>query len=76
MVRALFMRCDLSNANLARTDLSGADLSGADLTNCDLTQAKLTDAIISNEQLGTVASLEHAIMPDGERFQPRKHKFS
>jgi uncharacterized protein YjbI with pentapeptide repeats len=68
-------RADLSWANLSGADLSGADLGSADLRAADLRQANLSyanleHAKVTPEQLTEAATLEGAIMPDGETHEP------
>lgn len=78
---ANFSGANLSGANLSDANLTGANLSGVDLTgaslintnfhmadfsNADLDNADLTKADITLQQLGSVASHENTIMPDGQ----------
>lgn len=62
---------DLRDCLLVNTNLINADLRGADLRGADLTRAKLQGANLQNvkmdeaEQLGNVASLYEAALPDG-----------
>jgi len=72
-------KADLRNARLIDADLSGADLSEAylddaslfhtDLSGADLSGASLYRANPSWEQLSKAASLQGAIMPDGQTLR-------
>ena len=71
---ARLRRADLSWANLSGADLSGADLGSADLRAADLREANLSyanleHAKVSPEQLAEAATLDGAIMPDGETHE-------
>ena len=71
LIGARLRRADLSWANLSGADLSGADLGSADLRAADLREAKLSHANlehakVTQEQLAEAATLEGAIMPDGD----------
>lgn len=75
---AVLVSADLTTANLGGATLHGApmwyvtlvgaDLARADLTGADLTRADLTNARHTTpDQLAQAASLEGAIMPDGQK---------
>jgi hypothetical protein len=58
---------NLQGATLELAFLQGADLREADLLGANLKRAKLCKAKVTDEQLGTAASLEEATMPDGTK---------
>lgn len=87
---AFLMHANLSGANLRKSNLSraflrGADLKGADLTEADLhvanfwaadlSDAKLDGAILPKELSQLEVIFEDATMPDGNRYDPKRHKF-
>ena len=65
------LEADLSDSDLSGADLRSADLSDADLLNADLSDAVLSSAQgITNEELEQqAATLEGAIMPDGQKYE-------
>ncbi len=67
-------RALLARANLRGANLSGANLGGANLYQADLTRANLSGARVTLKQLAQAQSLVGAIMPDGTRFDPQKHR--
>ncbi len=60
---------NLSDAKLFMADLEGANLEHAKLNSTFLKSANLRNANITIEQLATVGNLEHAIMPDGRKYE-------
>jgi uncharacterized protein YjbI with pentapeptide repeats len=65
---------DLTNANLSsallgNANLSGANFDGADLSHAILREANLVGATVAEEQLDSVASLEGATMPNGQKYE-------
>lgn len=66
------IKTNLTRANLTGADLAEADLTGADLTEAILAKANLEAAKITDAQLGKVASLDGATMPNGEIYSPEQ----
>jgi uncharacterized protein YjbI with pentapeptide repeats len=53
----------------SRANLTSANLRGAYLDNADLSMADFTNATVTQEQLQQAASLEGAIMPNGQKYE-------
>jgi len=60
---------NLNSARLAGANLSGANFGGADLSHATLREADLVGATVAEEQLDSVASLEGATMPNGQKYE-------
>jgi uncharacterized protein YjbI with pentapeptide repeats len=70
---AVFVKAELTTADLYEADLRGAnlkqaDLSGANLVGADLSNANLSNATVTHGQLHTAKSLNGTIMPDGTKL--------
>lgn len=82
MKKANLKGVDLSDAHLEKVDLTGAKLNNAFLASSYLTDAILTNADFTNVNLietdlkGAILKdtcFKNALMPDGERYDPKKH---
>lgn len=58
----------MRGAKLRKATLRNADLTEADMYGADLTDAHLDGATVDDTQLAQAASLHHATMPDGKKY--------
>jgi len=74
--KSYLFRAFLRGANLKGADLTGANLNVENFWAADLSDAKLDDAVFSKETSRLEVIFEDAIMPDGKKYDPEKHKFA
>lgn len=67
-----FERSNLKNADFKNSNLSNTNFSGALVDGINLAYSILIGSNISDEQLLKASSLDCAVMPNGQVFQPSK----
>jgi hypothetical protein len=75
LYKANLQEAILCNANLGEANLCYANLARADLRGANLAGADLEGATIADDMLARVTSLDKAVMPNGEIYDPEIHTF-